>query len=109
MPSIWLIGAVALVLANIALQLLDVWTTVAALESGGGEQNPFSRAIMETFGINAWVGIKLAIVGVLAAWMAWLMRTATPDAVRRSVLPAGAMALWMSYVIANNLQVLASI
>jgi len=44
----------------------------------------------------------------LGAWMWWL-RDASAERAKRNALPAAVMAVWMSFVIVNNLRVLAVI
>ncbi len=103
----WVIAASALILANVALQALDVWTTLEALQSGAREQNAVSRFIMESLGLWVWVAIKgLLILALLAC--GWWLRGGDTASAKRLAAPLGVVAIWMAFVVAGNFQVLAA-
>ena len=49
-----------------ALQVADVWTTLAFLKLGGREKNPLARRAMEKFGaVKGLVGAKVLVMGLV--------------------------------------------
>lgn len=104
----WPIAAVGLILANVVLQLLDIWTTLEALSAGAREQNVVSRTIMEMFGIPVWVAIKGLVIAALVA-CGWWLRDGDAHSAQRLAGPMAIIAIWMTFVVAGNFQVLESL
>lgn len=104
----WTVTGIGLIAINVVLQGLDIWTTLEALEAGAREQNAVSRAVMENFGIPAWVVLKGMIVVVLVA-CGWWLRGEDEGSAQRLSLALAVIAVWMSFVIAGNFQVLAGL
>lgn len=65
-------------------QLADIVTTRAALARGAREANPFSAWVIDRFGFNAWIAVKVVVAGIGAViivssgavWMLWLLTLA---------------------------------
>ena len=80
MFSIFANWTIALVVFAI-LVIADVVTTILALKRGGYEANPLIAFLMETFGDNGWIILKLlaSIVGAVLCyhggllWGVWLI------------------------------------
>lgn len=90
-----------LLVAQAALQVLDLLTTFLALQAGGVEANPFSRAIISGPGWFAYGAIKLALA---AAFLGLWPITRMLDGWEARVTIAG-MALFaviMTAVVVNN-------
>ena len=72
------------ILALLAVQIADVWTTNRILERGGRELNPFIRWIMDKTG-DQWPFFKVTAALALAAaiwlygefWTVWLITAPT--------------------------------
>jgi len=79
----------------LALQVLDLATTLYVLRTGkGAEANPIARKLMDFFGPELGLALpKLLIAGVI-----WTVRDSTP-----SVVFAGLCVLYL-YIVGNNIK-----
>ncbi len=98
--------AVGLLLLNVALQVLDTWTTTVAIHAGSAEEvNAFSLFVMEQWGLAGWAAMKLVIVAAFAFVLSQV-HGSDGTTLRRISGPAAVVAVWMGVVVVNNLQVL---
>lgn len=104
----WMFVAAGLLLLNVALQVMDTWTTTVALQAGGQEVNAVSLYIMEQWGIAGWAAVKMIIIAAFAFVLANLAGT-RDTTLRRIAAPSAVIAAWMGVVVVNNLQVLQTI
>ncbi|NOX81925.1 MAG: hypothetical protein GXP06_02830 [Alphaproteobacteria bacterium] len=64
-------AAWAVVIAYNIVGIIDIYSTIAALESGAGmEANPLVRTVMFHAG-DGWIAAKLALQGVISFMVLW--------------------------------------
>jgi len=78
--------------------ILDIISTVAAIELGVAEEaNPFLRAVMEHYGL-AWVAAKLFLQIVISGMVLWFPH--------RVVLMIFTLAVWTNgFIVLNNFRI----
>ncbi|MGB0653568.1 MAG: DUF5658 family protein [Thermoplasmatota archaeon] len=97
----WRPLAIGGLVAGAVFQLLDVISTYLVLAAGGVEANPISRGLMESAGMEAWIGLKLVIVASFLALVPFVRRSSERDQATVAVLGALAAGL-MAAVVVNN-------
>ncbi len=101
----WRVFVIVLILMNVALQAMDAWTTVHALQAGGAEGNPASKWIMDAFGLDGWLLLKIAFMAFLVVGVRWSW-TATESDNRAATVTGSIIAVGMGAVIVNNVIVM---
>jgi len=89
-----------LLLVFAALQILDMASTLLLLSIGGTEMNPVAAWSLQR-GVLAFVGLKLGLAGVLAAFIPLLERDRSPA--RAATWTALGMDCVFALVVATNL------
>ena len=91
-----MIYAISLVVAFVGLNLADMMLTRSILKAGGREANPFVRAIINRFGFNKAIAVKMSITGVIVS-LSLLWGEYASMLVLSGIL--GGVCVWNSYVL----------
>lgn len=59
------------IIAFVAAQLADIWTTKKGIENGAVEKNGIIKWLMDTFGEHGWWITKLLFSAVIVAALIW--------------------------------------
>ncbi len=96
--------AIAFLLVNALLQVLDAGATWLGLKLGGTEVNPLMALLLSTPGPALFFAFKAVVIMTLVAWAVWIAwrKEATPGMLRGIV----ALALGFALIVAVNVAII---